>query len=533
MPRTRLIMSCMSAPFGVEARCERASIATGETTLWATIRIDPRGKALEAERAPLAIALVIDVSGSMQGDPIEHVRRSCEIVCELLGPSDLLAIVTFGDHAGIRLGLTSCDGDGRKLVGAAVHGVVAGGSTNMHAGIAAAAGLLATAPPGLRRAMVVLSDGQPNVGMSSPDQLAQYVGSLRPLGVSALGFGIHHDENVLAALANAGSGRYAYVSDPIGARVDLARAALAHGGIVAEAMQLELRPAPGVELLRVLPATQLRHGGQGVRASIGDVFIDEFRLIAVELGISSSGFAPSARGQLAELTVEGRAPDGTTYKVHGKLVVDVHGGPHAIVRDAQRDILLLRADAARMEARAHADRGANPAAVSLLRTMIAAIEASEGFVRDDGSPLAEMREQLEDEAANYDRKASKAEVMHMRKGTYAFTPTLMPARTQSRPPALAALVGLSHAAQNQRFELHVDTYLGRSQSNEVPLPHESLSRRHARILFVDGAFRLFDLGSTNGCEVNGRRLGHDSVELRHGDIVKLGYVEFRFEAKTP
>jgi Ca-activated chloride channel family protein len=500
----------------VEARCERASISSGKSTLWASVRVDPKGKALERERAPLAVALVIDVSGSMQGDPIAHVLRCC-------------AIVTFSNHTGVRVGLTRCDDDGRKLVLAALRGVTANGGTNMHAGIEAGAGILAAAAPGLRRAMVVLSDGQPNVGIASPDQLAQVVSGLRPIGVSALGFGLQHDENVLTAIATAGSGRYAYVSDPIAARLDLARAALAHGGIVVEQLQLELRPAPGVELLRVLPATQLRHGGSGVRATIGDVFVDEFRLLALELAID---VPPSGRGHIAEVLIEGRAPDGSIHKVTAKLVVDVHGGPHVVIRDAQRDILLMRADATRSEARAHADRGANPAAVTLLRQMIAVIDASEGFVANDGTPLAELREQLIDEAANYERKASDVERVHQRKSALQHVPTLTPSR-RTTPQTRACLVGLSHGAQNQRFPLYVDTYIGRGQDNEIPLNEVSLSRRHARIMQVDGRFVLMDMGSTNGCEVNNMRVLQDKVPLMDGDIVKLGFVEFRFEYKKP
>lgn len=520
----------MSAPFGVEARCERASISSGKSTLWASIRVDPKGKGLETERAPLAIALVIDVSGSMQGDPIAHVLKSCEIVSQLLDARDQLAIVTFNNTAGVRVGLTRCDDSGRSLITAALRDVHANGGTNMHAGIEAGAGILLSAAPGLRRAMVVLSDGQPNVGLSSPEQLAQIVSGLRPIGVSSLGFGLQHDENVLTAIATAGSGRYAYVSDPIGARLDLARAALAHGGIVAEQLQLEMKPAPGVELLRVLPATQLRHGGSGVRASIGDVFVDEFRVLALELAVD---VPPSGKGQLAEIVIEGRAPDGSIHKVTAKLAVDIHGGPHVILRDAQRDILLMRADAARSEARAHADRGANPGAVALLREMIKVIDGSEGFVANDGTPLAEMREQLIDEAANYESKASNVERVHQRKSAMQHVPTFTPARRTSGKVASAALVGLSHCAQNTRFPVYVDTSIGRSHDNEIPIEEHSLSRRHARIMYVDGKFVLMDLGSTNGCEVNGTRVAHDKVALADGDIVKLGFVEFRFEHKKP
>ncbi|HUS26994.1 MAG TPA: FHA domain-containing protein [Kofleriaceae bacterium] len=525
----------MSAPFGVEARCERASISSGKSTLWASIRIDPKGKALENDRAPLAVALVLDISGSMAGDPIAHVIAASQIVSTLLDERDKLAIVTFSNHAGVRCGLTTCDADGRKLIGDALRAIQTQGGTNMHAGMEAAAGILATAPAGLRKTMVVLSDGQPNVGLSSAEQLAQYTTSLRPIGVSTLGFGLHHDEHILTAISTAGSGRYAYVPDPMIARVDLARAALAHGGIVAEGIQLEIRPAEGVEVLRIMPAAQLRVGGSGLKASIGDVFIDEFRVFALELALD---VATTFRGNLAEIRIEGRSPDGKLHQVPTALIVDVHGGPHTIIRDAQRDILFVRAMATRVEARAHADRGATPAAASLLREMIDAIDKSEGFVRDDASPLAEMREQLQDEVDNYERKASQAEQGHRYKMMAAYTPTLMGASTPARKKqrndyAPGFLVGLSHGAQNRKWQLFTETSIGRSQDNEIPLSEVSLSRRHCRIMYMNGNFVLSDLGSTNGCSVNGQPVWSQAWTLKDGDIVQIGDVEMRLELKKP
>jgi Ca-activated chloride channel family protein len=510
----------MSAPFGVEARCERTSIASGKSSLWAAIRIDPKGKGLESERAPLALALVIDVSGSMKGDPIANVIKSCELVLALLGPRDRLAIVTFADHAGVRCGLTATDEAGRASVLAALRDVTADGHTNMHAGIAAGAGLLATASPELRRAMVVLSDGQPNRGLASATELARYIEALRPVGVSTLGFGLHHDENVLQAIAVAGSGRYAYVPDPVVARVELARAALAHGGIVADGLELRLRPAEGVELVQLLPAAQLRHGGSGVACAIGDVFVDESRVLALELAID----LPGARGELAELELRGRSPDGAQHVVTAKLVVDVHAGPHAIHRDAQRDILLVRGDAARASARAHADRGALPAAASLLRDMIAQIEASEGFARDDGSLLAELREQLVDEVANYEREGSDAERVHQRKAAMAFSP----AQTPLAQPRLVAAPGQLVRPDGAAYPLYTFTVIGRARFNEIAISDPSLSRKHAAILYVDHKFLLQDLGSTNGCGVNGRPVAHAKHELADGDLVRIGHVELRF-----
>ena len=501
-------------------RAERASVPSGKSPLWAAIRIAANAGPLERERAPLALVLVLDVSGSMKGDAIAHVLRSCEIVGELLGEKDRLAIVTFADHAGVRCGLTAMTAEGRSAVQTALRGVVADGSTNMQAGLEAGAGLLASAPAGLRRVMVVLSDGQPNRGYTTPAQLSSFIQTLRPLGVSSLGFGLHHDENVLSAIATAGSGRYAYVPDPVGARVELARAALAHGGIVADSLEMKLKPAEGVELVKVLPAVQIRHGGSGILAAIGDVFVDENRIVAIEFALDLS----STKGQLAELEVTGRSPDGASHVMKTVLKADVHAGPHTIDRDAQRDVLLVRADHARQEARAHADRGAQASAAVLLRAMIDEIIRSEGFSATDGSELAELREQMVDEVANYERKGSAEEIVHQRKGTLGYSPYVTSAK-QAVVPAPGQLVG----ENGTKHQLFTDTTLGRSNYCEIPVPDGSLSRKHARIMYVDKKFVLQDLGSTNGCYVNGQAIRANSAALKDGDIVQLGFVKFKLE----
>jgi len=511
----------MGTPFAVTARGAHKNVESGASKIWASIKIDPQGKGLESERAPLAIALVLDVSGSMRGDPLAHVLTSCGIVADLLNARDQLAIVTFSTNAGVRCGLTTVDDAGRAQLRASVRDVVADGNTNMHGGIEVAAGVLMTAPAGLRRVMVVLSDGQPNVGLSSASDLAGYVRGLK-LAVSTLGFGVGHDENVLDAIATAGSGRYAYIPDPIFARVDLARAALAHGGIVADQLELRLEPADGVELVQMLPAAPLRHGKLGVTATLGDIFVDEGRLIAVELKLD---LRTSATGRLADLVLEGRSPDGVSHRVTTALVVDIRVGPPVVDAEAQRDVLVVQADAARVDARAQADRGAMPTAATLLRAMIAKIEAAEGFVRDDGSILAELREQLEDEAANYERKSTDQERAHQRKGSLQYRSAHYTASAVAYPPIRAELVGMSLDLVGKHFPLYFETGIGRGQ-NDIAIRSGMLSKRHARIVFIDNHYLLKDMGSTNGCLVNGVRVDH--AKLAHNDEIRMGDAVFQF-----
>ena len=74
------------------------------------------------------------------------------------------------------------------------------------------------------------------------------------------------------------------------------------------------------------------------------------------------------------------------------------------------------------------------------------------------------------------------------------------------------------------------TMIGREPLNEIALDDSEVSRRHARITIVGGAFQIEDLGSTNGTFVNGQRVAVPT-NLKHDDIIDFAETQrFRFVA---
>jgi hypothetical protein len=63
--------------------------------------------------------------------------------------------------------------------------------------------------------------------------------------------------------------------------------------------------------------------------------------------------------------------------------------------------------------------------------------------------------------------------------------------------------------------------LGREPINDVVINDPEISRRHTRIVFENGAYRVEDLGSTNGTFLNGRRLS-ELTPMKNGDILDMG-----------
>jgi hypothetical protein len=83
------------------------------------------------------------------------------------------------------------------------------------------------------------------------------------------------------------------------------------------------------------------------------------------------------------------------------------------------------------------------------------------------------------------------------------------------------LVVLSGKSQGRVITIERDGVIGRDPAVTYPIDDPTVSRRHAEVLASADGWRLRDLGSANGTEINGARLIGDRL-LREGDVVGLG-----------
>ncbi len=73
------------------------------------------------------------------------------------------------------------------------------------------------------------------------------------------------------------------------------------------------------------------------------------------------------------------------------------------------------------------------------------------------------------------------------------------------------------------------TVIGRSGGCDIVVDDPNVSRRHAEIRRMGEGYSLVDLGSTNGTEVNGQRVGETS--LMNGDVIGVGTTRLTFERR--
>ncbi len=101
-------------------------------------------------------------------------------------------------------------------------------------------------------------------------------------------------------------------------------------------------------------------------------------------------------------------------------------------------------------------------------------------------------------------------------------------------PAVVAgvprIICVSTMYAGKAFSLErAELIIGRVDDNDVVIEHRSVSRSHAKILFDGRGHKIIDLQSANGILVNGEE--YAMTDLRHGDLIELGHVKFRFVAK--
>jgi adenylate cyclase len=87
-------------------------------------------------------------------------------------------------------------------------------------------------------------------------------------------------------------------------------------------------------------------------------------------------------------------------------------------------------------------------------------------------------------------------------------------------------------AQPRLYELKDGSaiHIGRAASNDITLPHSSISRSHALLEGKQDIWMIRDQHSANGVLVNGVRVEH--AELNSGDVIGLGDIKLRFENMT-
>ncbi len=157
-----------------------------------------------SQNAPLDVLLLMDISGSMAGEPIKQSKDAATGLIQALAPNDRVAVISFADTVTLVQDFTA----DRALASAAIAGLTAWGNTALYDATAAAAFKAATSQSP-RRAIILLSDGA-NGGVTAKTPRDQALSAATAAGVPffAIGEGKDIDRAYLTQLSTVSKGRY-------------------------------------------------------------------------------------------------------------------------------------------------------------------------------------------------------------------------------------------------------------------------------------------------------------------------------------
>ena len=324
-------------------------------------------------RPDMAVALVIDRSGSMAGEKIRQARRAAKMLVSRLGPEDQIAIVTYSSDYAVDLPLMPVDGQ-RNRINRVIDEILDGGGTNLSGGMQAGLRTLRRADARVARRLILLSDGNANQGLTDPTAIAEIAADARRAGVtiSTLGVGVDFNEDLMTLVAQSAGGGYYYARN--GAAIADAFATELNGlqALAARQVELSLELPKGVSVAEVFGYRTEVRGGRTV-IPVGDMASGEKRRVMLTLKVDATDGGNAV--PLGVVLNHRSADNSTPYEHQGRMVAiatrDAAKVALGVSRDVEEAFASARAARAREQAAATFSSGDRKKAVRSLKNIIA------------------------------------------------------------------------------------------------------------------------------------------------------------------
>ncbi len=314
----------------VDAAMNQSVFLAGEKQT-AYLRVAMTGFEVEtAGRTPVNVAIVLDKSGSMSGEKIQHAREAAIMAIQRLHKDDIVSFVVYDTTVNVLVPATRLTN--KESVIETVRSINAGGSTALFAGVSRGANEVRKflAKNRVNR-VILLSDGLANVGPSAPSDLAELGESLgrEGISVSTIGLGLGYNEDLMTQLAMRGDGNHLFAETPtelagvFDAEFGDVLAVVAQDVVVTIDFDGNVRPVRGL-------GREVDIAGQRATARLNQLYGGQMKYVLVEVELPAyageallcSSATPIATVEVAYANMHTESPDRIRKQVAARLTAE-------------------------------------------------------------------------------------------------------------------------------------------------------------------------------------------------------------------
>lgn len=270
----------------VTIRAELASPIVLENTQDANyLKVSLQGLPLEAgKRSPINLALVIDRSSSMSGDRIARARDAAIMAVNMLQSDDILSIVAYDSSVEVVVPATRVQ-DKRQLIALINERITPRGMTALFAGLSKGVDETSRFLDKERiNHVILLSDGQANVGPTSIRELSELarIAAAKGITITTVGIGEGYNEDLMTAIAGYSDGNHFFVQHVAQLEGVFAKEFQDVMSVVAQDVDVTIHIAHGVKPVRLL-GREGQIDGNTVTVRLNQLYADQEKYVLLEV----------------------------------------------------------------------------------------------------------------------------------------------------------------------------------------------------------------------------------------------------------
>ncbi len=276
------------------------------------IAIDvPETPRKEPQKTRVDLAIALDCSSSMNSQrKIENAREAAQKALDLLGEEDTFSLVTYDSSARVVIPVTRVSASAREEIRQAINAIRTRGTTALFAGVSLSAAELRKAGdvPGRVRRLILLSDGQANVGPSSPSELGRLGAALvkERISVSTVGVGDNYNEDLMTALAQNSDGNFYFVEKSSELSLILEKELGSALSVAAQGVKVKIICPPGVKPRGIL-GHESKIDAQTIEIDFNQLYSGHRKVLFLQLDLPAQPDGSTL--PLAEVRVEYQTND--------------------------------------------------------------------------------------------------------------------------------------------------------------------------------------------------------------------------------